>query len=247
MPDQPLSDEVVAALRQPLDPALVATRKGGAGLTLSYLEGHTVIDEANAIFGFGGWGFELLGEPAFHHYGESENQRGEQVLIAGYTAVVRVTVVGAPVRTDVGFSPLHGAKADHHDMAIKGAVTDGLKRALRSFGDRFGNGLYGQPPAPSARPPARTTVRVAAATPAAPADNAERSGLVAEVRARFTAMALTSERVATTLQARFGKSMVSELTLDELRELVARLDAKAPAANDDGPEQPTEEGDDGQG
>ena len=30
----------------------------------------------------------------------------------------------------------------------KGAVTDGLKRALRSFGDRFGNGLYGdQPPA----------------------------------------------------------------------------------------------------
>ena len=31
--------------------------------------------------------------------------------------------------------------ADGHETALKGAVTDGLKRALRSFGDRFGNGL----------------------------------------------------------------------------------------------------------
>ena len=33
--------------------------------------------------------------------------------------------------------------ADGHETALKGAVTDGLKRALRGFGDRFGNGLYG--------------------------------------------------------------------------------------------------------
>ena len=31
---------------------------------------------------------------------------------------------------------------DAHDMAIKGAVTDALKRALRTFGPQFGNGLY---------------------------------------------------------------------------------------------------------
>jgi DNA repair and recombination protein RAD52 len=33
--------------------------------------------------------------------------------------------------------------ADAHEMAEKGAVTDALKRALRTFGDQFGNGLYG--------------------------------------------------------------------------------------------------------
>ena len=32
---------------------------------------------------------------------------------------------------------------DAHEMAEKGAVTDALKRALRTFGDQFGNGLYG--------------------------------------------------------------------------------------------------------
>ena len=30
-----------------------------------------------------------------------------------------------------------------HETAHKGAVTDALKRALRSYGDQFGNSLYG--------------------------------------------------------------------------------------------------------
>ena len=37
--------------------------------------------------------------------------------------------------------------ADGHETAIKGAVTDGMKRALRSFGVQFGNGFYGDQPA----------------------------------------------------------------------------------------------------
>lgn len=46
------------------------------------------------------------------------------------------------------FNPLEIANArttimDAHEMAEKGAVTDALKRALRTFGDQFGNGLYG--------------------------------------------------------------------------------------------------------
>jgi hypothetical protein len=35
---------------------------------------------------------------------------------------------------------------DAHEMAEKGAVTDALKRALRTFGNQFGNGLYGDGP-----------------------------------------------------------------------------------------------------
>ena len=32
--------------------------------------------------------------------------------------------------------------ADAHETAIKAAVTDGMKRALRTFGQAFGNSLY---------------------------------------------------------------------------------------------------------
>ena len=35
---------------------------------------------------------------------------------------------------------------DGHDTVMKGAVTDGLKRAFRSFGVQFGNGFYGDQP-----------------------------------------------------------------------------------------------------
>lgn len=35
---------------------------------------------------------------------------------------------------------------DAHEMAEKGAVTDALKRVLRTFGNQFGNGLYGDGP-----------------------------------------------------------------------------------------------------
>ena len=46
-----LSPAVTQALGQPLDPGLVSQRKGRAGRTYDYLEGHAVIDQANRIFG----------------------------------------------------------------------------------------------------------------------------------------------------------------------------------------------------
>ena len=73
---------------------------------------------------------------------------GELKVNYAYSAPVRVSVVGAPPRTDIGFHIVAEDTPEGHETAAKGAVTDGLKRALRSFGDRFGNGLYGdQPPA----------------------------------------------------------------------------------------------------
>ena len=56
-----LPPAVTNALGQPIDPALVSQRKGRGGRVFDYLEGHAVIDQANRIFGYGGWGYELLG------------------------------------------------------------------------------------------------------------------------------------------------------------------------------------------
>ena len=60
-----------------------------------------------------------------------------------YAAKVKINVPGAPSRTDVGFHAVAEETVEGHETAYKGAVTDALKRALRSFGDQFGNGLYG--------------------------------------------------------------------------------------------------------
>ena len=73
-------------------------------------------------------------------------QTGEVKVEQGYSAPVRVSVAGALSRTDVGVHPVAEDNFDGHDTAIKGAVTDGLKRAFRSFGVQFGNAFYGDQP-----------------------------------------------------------------------------------------------------
>ena len=48
-------------LGEPLDEGLVSHRKGRGGRTFAYIEGRIAIDQANRIFGYGGWGYELAG------------------------------------------------------------------------------------------------------------------------------------------------------------------------------------------
>ena len=153
-----LPPAVTDALGQPLDPTLVSQRKGRAGRTYDYLEGHAVIDQANRIFGFGGWGYELAGDVTLRQIENVDTKTGEVKTTSFYSAPVRVTVPGAPPRTDIGFNAVAEDNADSHETAIKGAVTDGMKRALRSFGVQFGNGFYGDQPAEEAGA-RRTTAR----------------------------------------------------------------------------------------
>ena len=146
-----LPPAVVNALEQPLDPALVSQRQGRANRWYDYIEGHTVIDQANRIFGYGGWGYELVGDVSLRRIEKVDVSTGELRVTFAYSAPVRVSVNGAPSRTDIGFHIVTEDTPEGHDTACKGAVTDGLKRALRSFGDRFGNGLYGDQPAANGR------------------------------------------------------------------------------------------------
>jgi len=120
----------------------VKTRQQG-NITLSYLEGYDIIDTANFAFGYGNWGYEVkeLGQVS-----EEVNQNQNKVI--GYKAIVTVTVFDARhqhyvLREDIGFGT--GIARDYasaHESAGKEAVTDGLKRAFRTFGNQFGNALY---------------------------------------------------------------------------------------------------------
>lgn len=142
-----LPPSITKELEQPLDPALVSQRKGRGGKSFSYIEGHTAIDQANRVFGYSGWGYELVGDVSLREVETIDPKTGEVSRIRAYSAPVRVTVPGVPPRTDIGFHVVAEESGEGHETACKGAVTDGLKRALRSFGDRLGNGLYGEHPA----------------------------------------------------------------------------------------------------
>ena len=138
-----LSPTVTQQLAAPLDPSLVAQRQGRAGHTYAYLAGRVAIAQATRLLGCGGWGYDLVGEVVPRELTTRDAQTGAVEHATAYTATVRLTVPGVPPRTDVGFQVVAEASAQGHETAYKGAVTDGLKRALRTLGAQFGNDLAG--------------------------------------------------------------------------------------------------------
>ena len=232
-----LAPRVTEALAQPLDPQLVSQRKGRGGRQFDYIEGHTAIDQANKIFGFGSWGYELVGDVTLRTIEQTDSRTGEVTRSDAYSAVVRVTVPGAPSRTDVGFQPVTDETPEGHETAYKGAVTDALKRALRSFGDRFGNGLYGDPPT-GARPnrdtqptqrqqqpearrqsqPQRRVVQRGSDT--AGGDDRDARNLRAQLIELSLDQGFTEEQVRSAVQAKTGRTL-DDLGPDDLNPLVA--------------------------
>jgi DNA repair and recombination protein RAD52 len=106
---------------------------------VAFIEGFRAIDQANRLFGFGNWGGEVVGDIRYQqlHLGADPHE-----AIGMYWATVRVSVAGCEPRSDVGCGFASEATVEAHDTAIKAAVTDALKRALRQWGPQFGNSLY---------------------------------------------------------------------------------------------------------
>jgi DNA recombination protein Rad52 len=127
------------ALSAKLDNAHVQTREDD-GRAVSYIEGWFAIAEANAIFGFGGWDREMV---HFERLFERSKVGG---IACAYLARVRITVRTSDsrvVREGTGFGyALRPQASDAHERALKSAETDATKRALATFGNRFGLSLY---------------------------------------------------------------------------------------------------------
>ncbi len=153
-----LPPAVAQKLGEPLDEGLVSYRKGRKGRTFAYLEGRAAIDQANRTFGFGGWGHELVGDVVLREGESVDPKTGEAKPWRAYAATVRVTVPGSSPRTDVGFHAVTEETVEGHETAFKGCVTDALKRALRGYGEQFGNGLYGDGAPGDVAPALRRTI-----------------------------------------------------------------------------------------
>lgn len=147
-----LPQEVLDLLDQPLDAALVRERAREDGTVFAYLEGEAVVNQANRIFGFGGWGAEALGEPRYQAIDVIDPSTGEVLALGFYTVAVRVSVSGCPPKGDIGSGLVTERTLEAHSNAAKAAVTDGIKRAFRQFGQQFGSNLNERQPRTLASP-----------------------------------------------------------------------------------------------
>jgi len=125
------------ALQARLGPNFISKRSGGAAGTVPYLEGWKAIQLANEIFGFNGWSHSVTQQTidfVDHNQGK---------FYVGVSAIVRVQLKDGVHHEDIGYGTSEGmrSKAQSLEKARKEAVTDGLKRAFKSFGNALGNCL----------------------------------------------------------------------------------------------------------
>ena len=131
------------------------------GISLSYVEGWHVIDEANRVFGFDAWDRETLSADCVYQDGRLNPKA------CTYTARVRIRVrAGDTLVYRDGSGVGHGSGTtlgEAHESALKEAETDATKRALTTFGNLFGLALYDKEQAGVRRKPKTVGAAVVAA------------------------------------------------------------------------------------
>lgn len=128
-------EAVHRALRQKLGPEYISTRVAGGGQKVCYVEGHRVIGLANELFGYNGWSHSISQQNV--DFIDINNGK----FYVGVSAFIKVQLKDGSFHEDVGYGVSEGlkSKALSLEKARKEAVTDGMKRALKCFGNALGN------------------------------------------------------------------------------------------------------------
>lgn len=116
-----------------------------AGTSLSYVEGHRVVQTLNELF-TNNWSFELKdGSPVTITDRGVERKDGKAGWEIGCKAVGKIIIACTNQSfEDVGYGSgtSYNSPFDAHEGAGKEAVTDCLKRCARNLGNAFGLALY---------------------------------------------------------------------------------------------------------
>lgn len=138
------NDKQLQALAFNLDASRVKTINK-AGMEFQYLETYDVINVANTIFSYM-WDYTIT---RLDEVAREVNQNSNYVIT--YSGIVKVRIYDNQrnfiEREDTGIG-IGTAKnlGEAIDNASKSAVSDALKRSLRSLGRQFGNDLYSKSP-----------------------------------------------------------------------------------------------------
>lgn len=123
----------------------VQSRSNG-GFNLSYLAGHYVIDRLNKVLGQGNWEYTTE-EMRLVHAGEGLDRYNKPVFSVHYIAKVNLRAsIGGTIVTfsDYGYGDGSDKQSQGkaHELAVKEAVTDAIKRNAKNLGMSMGLALY---------------------------------------------------------------------------------------------------------
>lgn len=128
-------------LLKPLDAGRVRQVQG-----MAHLEAWDVRRWATRVFGIGGWSYDTHTE--LIHQAETKTRGGREAWMVVYRAKVRLEIRDPHGNYLTHFEEYAAGDAtlpslgDAHDMALKTAESQALKRTLVNLGDTFGLSLY---------------------------------------------------------------------------------------------------------
>lgn len=208
----------IEALSAPLDRAVVKTNPKGH----SYVEAYHAENEANRIFGFDAWDrtddVTLIGETL------KKDKYGNDQHWVYYRCKVRITVRTPGGATVIREGQGYGSGIDKdlgqaHESALKEAESDAEKRALKTFGNPFGQALYD-----------KEQSQVADVPPAEPKPNL----LVTAAMTAITVCETVADLKAWHMKNADGLKALTPAEQDEIaRHYKARAKAVAPRIEDD--------------
>ena len=133
-----LNEQQQETLLKPINISRIAKRSGGGGKSLSYLESWDVKAHLIRIFGFGGWSWQVISADLAYE------EKTEKNWSVGYKVIGKLWVnelYCEYTEAAVGSAQLP-QRGEAHDMAIKTAESDSIKRAAINLGTQFGLSLY---------------------------------------------------------------------------------------------------------
>lgn len=136
-------EETVKELDSNIPRDVISERSAGAGRSLSYLEGWYVIDRLNKVLGIGKWGY--LSDVSLLHHGQVDGKYSTHYMAkVTLTATIADGHNNLAIFTDYGYGDGmdRGNPGKSHELAIKEAVTDGIKRCAKNLGMSMGLALY---------------------------------------------------------------------------------------------------------
>jgi len=127
-------------LEKQLGPEYISSRSGPGGGKVHYVAAEKCIQLANEVFGFNGWSSQIMDIQVDF---VDENPTTLKVSL-GLSVIMRVTLRDGTFHEDIGYGHIENCKgkAAAFEKAKKEGTTDGLKRALRNFGNVLGNCIY---------------------------------------------------------------------------------------------------------
>ena len=131
-----LSQETITRLQAPLPPEMIQVNDFDRSKPdFEFMSHDDIVRQANEIFGYDNWGWEVVGGVDLHIAGDGT---------PFYQVLVKITVMGVPSRMGVGIWPVQKNRStgkdsvSSHSTAAPSAITRALKSAFKSFGSQFG-------------------------------------------------------------------------------------------------------------